>query len=71
MPTGAELSIPEKPGEIFVHSARCSLDTLEKSEEVFYIVVNECKSSALNIQVVTLSSAYLRKFRHTWCHVVK
>jgi hypothetical protein len=59
MPTGAQLSIPEKPGEILVHSTRCSLDTLEKSEEVFYIVVNECKSSALNIQVVTLISVYL------------
>jgi hypothetical protein len=59
MPTGVQLSIPEKPGEILEQSARCSLDTLEKSEEVFYIVVNECKSSALNIQVVTLSSVYL------------
>jgi hypothetical protein len=59
MPTGAQLSIPEKPGEILVHSARGSLETLEKSEEVVYIVVNECKSSALNIQVVTLSSVYL------------
>jgi hypothetical protein len=59
MPTGAQLAIPEKPGEILVHSARCSLDTLEKSEEVFYIVVNECKSSALKIQVVALSSVYL------------
>jgi hypothetical protein len=34
MPTGLELSIFKKPGGI-LHSARCSLHTLEKSEQVF------------------------------------
>ncbi len=34
MPTGVELSIFKKPGGI-LHSARCSLHTLEKSEQVF------------------------------------
>jgi hypothetical protein len=56
MPTGVELSIFRKPGGI-LHSARCSLHTLEKSEQVI-----------MNTTISFLLLFSILHFLSLWCN---